>query len=156
MFRRFLVYQILPSYSPFGGKGLLYFLTPALAGNTTHDHFSFGSFKPFRHAYKRHMHIVEALGAAAMGTYKMYMVIMMMSVFATAFAQCISGCAIGTGNRMNNALIAKGLQGSVNGHPIHFAQVIFNIAMAKGTGVLLEKQIENGTAAFRYTQAVSF
>jgi hypothetical protein len=156
MFRRFLVFLNVFSFPPLGGRGLLYFLTPALAANTTHYHFSFGSFKPFGHAYKRHMHIVEALGAAAMGTYKMYMVIMMMSMFTTAFAQCISGCAIGTGNRMNNALIAEGLQGSVNGHPIHFAKVIFNIAMAKGTGVLLEKQIENGTAAFRYTQAVSF
>jgi hypothetical protein len=88
------------------------------------------------------MHIIETLSATTTGANEVHVIVVMMAMFASAFAKCISGSAIGTWYGMNDSFIAKSLQGSVNGYTVHFVQAMFYIAMAQCTGILLQKQIE--------------
>jgi hypothetical protein len=84
----------------------------------------------------------------------MHMIVVVMPFFATAPANGISGRPIRSRDRMDDTFFSKGLQGSVNGNPVEALQRMFNIAVPQGTGIMVQKKIENVAAAIRHTQVV--
>lgn len=92
--------------------------------------------------YIRHIHFLEADGAATLPADKMNMVIVVMPFGTFFFTKGVTNRIIGRRDDMNDTFINKSLQCSVHSYPIYlFAGPFFNIAMRQ-CPALREKQFQ--------------
>lgn len=86
---------------------------------------------------------------------EMHMVIVVMSFGTFVLAKSVAHRIISRRYRVNDALVHKGLQGTVNGNPVEFLPgLFFDIAMRERAGVV-EEQLQDLFPAFCDTQFIA-
>src|SRR5688572_3737115 len=110
-----------------------------LLTNTIDHYLHIVGYVALRQGYPGRNNIVKADGLFAIGANEVYVIIVVVS-FLAFLAQCITDGVISGRYGMNDAFFLKGLQGTINGHPVVFTTYFFfNIAMGQSITTGQEK-----------------